>query len=158
MASGMKKVNMISQIVRLKQVVQKWKAKSCSRRRCSDSNSDSDPRTPLGCVAVLAGSSRFVIPTRFLNFPVFLDILQQKEEEFGFQKNAGPLILPCEPDFLQEVLKFLEEEEEIFRGLGLNAFVGLVSEMGLDQSTSCKENAASTSSFSPLLPNTRVYH
>ncbi|KAL0410314.1 UNVERIFIED_CONTAM: hypothetical protein Slati_3621100 [Sesamum latifolium] len=58
MAAAMKKVNMITQIVRLKQVVQRWKTKSLSRRSSllyhSSSSSDSDEptaskrRTPSG--------------------------------------------------------------------------------------------------------------
>ncbi|KAL2250948.1 auxin-induced protein 10A5-like [Sesamum indicum] len=170
MATAMKKVNMITQIVRLKQVVQRWKTKSLTRRSVlyhSSSSSDSDEptgskrRTPSGSLAVYVGPDRlrFVIPTRFLNLPVFVALLHQAEEEFGFQTTGG-LVLPCEPGFFREILRFLEEDEEKFGGVELDEFLNMVSEVGLqDQSSSCKESSASTScqhAFTPLLPKTRV--
>ncbi|KAK6139716.1 hypothetical protein DH2020_026547 [Rehmannia glutinosa] len=170
MASAIKKVNMITQIVRLRQVVQRWKTKSLTRRRSVlyyTSSSDSDEpasskrRTPSGSLAVYVGPERvrFVIPTRFLNLPVFVALLQQAEEEFGFQTTGG-LVLPCEPDFFREILRFLEEDEEKFRGVGLDEFLDMVSEVGFESFdlSSCKESSSSAAShaFTPLLPKTRV--
>ncbi|GFP98499.1 auxin-induced protein 6b [Phtheirospermum japonicum] len=74
---------MITQIVRLRHVVKRWKNKSLKRSSTlcySSSSSDTDesadahPATPSGSVAVYVGSERrrFVIPTRFLNLPVFV--------------------------------------------------------------------------------------
>ncbi|KAL0410313.1 UNVERIFIED_CONTAM: hypothetical protein Slati_3621000 [Sesamum latifolium] len=87
-------------------------------------------------------------------------LLHQAEEEFGFQTTGG-LVLPCEPGFFREILRFLEEDEEKFGGVELDEFLNMVSEVGLqDQSSSsCKESSASASShhaFAPLLPKTRV--
>ncbi|PIN12772.1 hypothetical protein CDL12_14615 [Handroanthus impetiginosus] len=170
MASAIKKVNMITQIVRLRQFVQRWKNKSLTRRsvQCYSSSSDSDEpaaakrRTPSGSLAVYVGPDRirFVIPTRFLNFPVFVALLHQAEEEFGFQTSGG-LVLPCDPDFFTEILRFLEEDEEKFRGLGLDEFLNTVSEIGLESfdQSSCKESSSSSAAshaFTPLLPKTRV--
>ncbi|KAH6818445.1 hypothetical protein C2S51_002048 [Perilla frutescens var. frutescens] len=160
MASAIKKVNMITQIVRLRQVVQRWKTKSLSRRSFS-SSSDSDEsasprcRTPSGSLAVYVGPerTRFVIPTRFLNFPVFVALLNQAEEEFGFQTTGG-LVLPCEPGFFTELLRFLDDDEEKFRGLGLDDFLNIVSDVGTDH-LSCKESSSSYA-FAPLLPKARV--
>ncbi|KAL1547924.1 auxin-induced protein X10A-like [Salvia divinorum] len=161
MAAAIKKVNMITQIVRLRQVVQRWKTKSLSRRSPS-SSSDSDEsggspkcRTPSGSLAVYIGPerSRFVIPTRFLNFPVFVALLDQAEEEFGFQTTGG-LVLLCEPGFFSQILRFLDDDEERFRGLSLDDFINIVADVSSDQ-LSCKESSSSFG-FVPLLHNTRV--
>ncbi|KAL3644245.1 hypothetical protein CASFOL_012177 [Castilleja foliolosa] len=162
MASAVKKVNMISQVVRLRQLVQRWKTKSLTRRRTalcySSSSSDSDRAagsnriTPSGCLAVYVGPglTRFVIPTRFLNLPVFVALLQQAEEEFGFQ-TAGGLALPCEPGFFSEILRFLQTDEQRFSWMGMDEFSNVISEVGLE---SCKESCSHA--FTPLLHKTRV--
>ncbi|KAL9153804.1 hypothetical protein ABFS82_10G072500 [Erythranthe guttata] len=173
-ASAMKKVNMITQIVRLRHVVQRWKTKSLTRlpdgRYSSSSDSEAPPpptstrrRTPSGSLAVYVGPNRvrFVIPTRFLNLPVFVALLNQAEEEFGFQ-TAGGLVLPCEPGFFRQVVRFLEEDEERFRWMGLDEFLNVVSEAAgsecyNERPLSCKKSSSSSSaSFTPLLPKTRV--
>ncbi|XP_047947410.1 auxin-responsive protein SAUR50-like [Salvia hispanica] len=159
MAAAIKKVNMITQIVRLRQVVQRWKTKSLSRRSPSSSSSDSDEspkcRTPSGSLAVYIGPERcrFVIPTRFLNFPVFVALLDQAEEEFGFQ-TAGGLVLLCEPAFFSQILRLLDDDEERFRGLSLEDFISIVAEFSSDN-LSCKESSSSYG-FAPLLHKTRV--
>ncbi|KAL2503247.1 auxin-responsive protein SAUR50-like [Forsythia ovata] len=153
MASAIKKVNKITQIVRLRQVVQRWKTKSLKRT------------PPPGSLAVYVGPElrRFVIPTRFLNLPVFVGLLHKAEEEFGFQTTGG-LVLPCDDGFFKEILNFLQKDEEKFGGLGLDEFLKMISEVGFepfDQSC-CKESSSSASSsrhgFSttPLLQKTRV--
>ncbi|MCD9642970.1 hypothetical protein HAX54_030068 [Datura stramonium] len=166
MASTIKKVHMITQIVRLKQVVKRWKDNSLrSRSVLSYSSSDSDEpaqtasdrrRTPSGSLAVYVGPERrrFVIPTRFLNLPVFISLLDKAEEEFGFQPTGG-LVLPCEVDFFSEILRLLDRDEQRFGHLGLDEIVMVISDVGfeaLDQS--CKE--AASHGFAPLLQNARV--
>ncbi|KAK4391942.1 Auxin-responsive protein SAUR32 [Sesamum angolense] len=103
---------------------------------------------------------RFVIPTRFLNLPVFVALLDEAEEEFGFQTTGG-LALPCDTGFFISILQLLEEDEEKFGGLGLDEFLKTVSEVGLESldQSSCKESSSSASCHSftaPLLQNTRV--
>ncbi|KAL0344938.1 UNVERIFIED_CONTAM: Auxin-induced protein X10A [Sesamum radiatum] len=172
MASAIKKVNMITQIVRLRQVVRRWKSKSLRRRTvlcyssCSsdpDEPAGSSRRTPSGSVAVYVGPERrrFVIPTRFLNLPVFVALLDEAEEEFGFQTTGG-LALPCDTGFFINILHLLEEDEEKFGGLGLDEFLKImVSEVGLESfdQSSCKESSSSASRHAftaPLLQKTRV--
>ncbi|KAL0315962.1 UNVERIFIED_CONTAM: Auxin-induced protein X10A [Sesamum calycinum] len=171
MASAIKKVNMITQIVRLRQVVRRWKSKSLRTRTvlcyssCSsdpDEPAGSSRRTPSGSVAVYVGPERrrFVIPTRFLNLPVFVALLDEAEEEFGFQTTGG-LALPCDTGFFINILQLLEEDEEKFGGLGLDEFLKTVSEVGLESldQSSCKDSSSSASCHpftAPLLQNTRV--
>ncbi|PIN18165.1 hypothetical protein CDL12_09162 [Handroanthus impetiginosus] len=163
------KVNMITPIVRLRHVVNRWKTKSFKRRAVLSYSSSSDPdepadsnnRTPSGSVAVYVGPDRrrFVIPTRFLNLPVFMALLDQAEEEFGFQTSGG-LTLPCETSFFTVILRFLEEDEEKFRGMGLEEFSKMVSEMGFHSygqpSYKAPFSPASCHGFTALLHKTRV--
>ncbi|KAL6521284.1 hypothetical protein OROGR_017853 [Orobanche gracilis] len=159
MASNVKKVNMIAQIVHLRQVVRRWKTKSLTRRRTnSDEPAGSNRKTPSGLLAIYVGPkrTRFVIPTRFLNLPIFVALLQQAEEEFGFQTTGG-LALPCEPDFFSEILRFLEDDEKRFRLMGLDEFLNVISEVGfesINDPSSCKES--SSHAFTPLLHKTRA--
>ncbi|PQP96798.1 auxin-responsive protein SAUR50 [Prunus yedoensis var. nudiflora] len=142
MATAMKKVEKIRQIVRLKQLVMRWKLTSLRRRSIlsyDDSGSfpsGSNRRIPAGFLAVYVGAERirFVIQAR------------------------GGLVLPCEVGFFKEILRFLERDESKFGRLGLEEFLKMVSEVGFD---SCKElvsNAAANSSchaFTPLLQKAR---
>ncbi|XP_059637773.1 protein SMALL AUXIN UP-REGULATED RNA 51-like [Cornus florida] len=158
MASADKKVNKITQIVRLKQVMQRWKNMSLKRRSVlsysdpdTSSESGANRRTPSGSLAVYVGAERrrFVIPTRFLNLPVFVSLLNKAEEEFGFQSNGG-LVLPSEVGFFREMLKLLERDEQRFGGLGLDEFLKVLSDVGLD---SCKDTTNSCHVLKPLLQN-----
>ncbi|GFQ04078.1 indole-3-acetic acid-induced protein arg7 [Phtheirospermum japonicum] len=145
---------MIAQIVRLRQVVQRWKTKSLRTALYYNSSS-----TPSGSLSVYVGlgRTRFVIPTRFLNLPVFVALLQQAEEEFGFQTSGG-LALPCEPDFFSEILRFLRNDEQKFRRMGLDEFLNVISEAGFESVNDmsyCKESYSHA--FTPLLHKTRVW-
>ncbi|KAG5564940.1 hypothetical protein RHGRI_000968 [Rhododendron griersonianum] len=166
MASATKNVNKISQIVRLKQVMQRWKHVSLNRlsspsrsdRFDSDSDSTGPGRrgrvTPSGRLAVYAGPERrrFVIPTRYLNLPVFLSLLDRAEEEFGFQTNGG-LVLPCEAEFFAGVVELLERDEQRYGIFGLDDFVEMFSDVGFG---SCKETQNGCGyGFRPLLQKTK---
>ncbi|XP_047320668.1 auxin-responsive protein SAUR50-like [Impatiens glandulifera] len=144
MASAVKKVNKISQIVRLKQIMLKWKNLSIKRRTvlsCIDENHHSDdfetdlsgPITPSGSVAVYVGEEhrRFVIPTRFLNLPVFVSLLDQAAEEFGFKSNRG-LSLPCEIHFFEKLIDCLENDELTYAGIELEGFLEMFVGTGDD--------------------------
>lgn len=53
---------------------------------------------PKGYLAVYVGESqkkRFVIPISYLNEPLFLDLLSQAEEEFGYDHPMGGITIPC---------------------------------------------------------------
>ncbi|XP_071699100.1 protein SMALL AUXIN UP-REGULATED RNA 12-like [Rutidosis leptorrhynchoides] len=164
-----KKRNKISQIVRLKQVMQRW------RRRCitndaftSDSDSDSDSdhdssanhqRMPsAGNLAVYVGSERrrFIIPTRFLNLPVFVSLLNKAAEEFGFQTTGG-LIIPCEVRFFKKLVKVLDQNENGFSTLDLDDFSAMFSDLSMDANSHCKDvNNSNCYTFTPLLQKARV--
>ena len=144
----------INQIVRLKQVVKKWKEMSMKLRYATsadatDTDSDTDtgmaasrPRTPSGFLAVYAGSEsereRFLIPTRYVNLPVFVTLLKRAEEEYGF-KFSGGIVVPCEIGFFRKVLEILEKDERKFGRLELDEFLKMFSEVGFD--SSCKTSS-----------------
>ncbi|KAH7848729.1 hypothetical protein Vadar_006910 [Vaccinium darrowii] len=146
---------MSSAIKYVKQAVQRWKHKSLSRLS-SDSDSGSGSSggrmiTPPGCLAIYAGAElrRFVVPTRYLKLPVFLSLLNLTEEEFGFRIDGG-LVLPCDAEFLEGVLEFLERDEHRYGGLGLDGFINMFSDVGFG---SCKERESGCGhgGFTPLL-------
>ncbi|KAJ8564514.1 hypothetical protein K7X08_000974 [Anisodus acutangulus] len=146
---------MITQIVRLKQVVKRWKNRSVLSYSSSDSDEPGSVHrgcTPSGSLAVYVGHERrrFVIPTRFLYLPVFISLLDKAEEEFGFQPSGG-LVLPCEVEFFMKILKLLDMDEHRYGVLGLDEIVMVINDVGFE---SCKE--AALNGFVPLVQNARV--
>ncbi|WOL19777.1 hypothetical protein Cni_G28579 [Canna indica] len=155
MGRAMKKVERIRQIVQLKQVMRRWKA--LSLRRIGGGHPDASAcgrPAPPGFLAVYVGAdrTRFVIPTRFINLPVFAALLQRAEEEYGFPP-AGGIALPCDPTFFCFVLDALGRDESRFRSVGHDAFLALFADLGAAASP-CRDSASY--SFSPLLPKTRA--
>nr|DAD28543.1 TPA_asm: hypothetical protein HUJ06_030011 [Nelumbo nucifera] len=47
---------------------------------------------------------RFVLELAYLSHPEFLKLLEQAEEEFGFNQK-GALAIPCRPEDLQRILR-----------------------------------------------------
>ncbi|KAK1275914.1 hypothetical protein QJS04_geneDACA004137 [Acorus gramineus] len=133
-----KKSNKITEIVRLQQMLKKWKrlavgpteANSNSSNNNSTNNkskkflkktfsfsdiSSASSEVPKGFLAVSVGEEmkRFVIPTAYLTHRAFSVLLREAEEEFGFQQE-GVLRLPCEVSVFERVLKVVEEKKEVF--------------------------------------------
>ncbi|XVE67092.1 hypothetical protein DITRI_Ditri08aG0132300 [Diplodiscus trichospermus] len=57
---------------------------------------------PKGHIAVYVGEGkkkRFVIPITYLNHPLFQDLLNRAEEEFGFNHPIGGLTIPCSEEY-----------------------------------------------------------
>lgn len=91
-------------------------AKRTLIRSLSSSNQTADSKTmdiPKGYFAVYVGESqkkRFVIPISYLNEPLFLDLLSQAEEEFGYDHPMGGITIPCSEDtFLHLTLAWVYE-------------------------------------------------
>ncbi|KAL6312508.1 hypothetical protein AAG906_001839 [Vitis piasezkii] len=130
----------INQIVRLKQVMKRWKAMSMKLRH-APLQMPLTPCTPSGFLAIYVGSEqeRFLIPTRYVNLPVFVTLLKRAEEEYGF-KFSGGIVVPCEVGFFRKVLEFLEKDEKKFGSLELDEFLKIFSEVaGFD--SSCKASS-----------------
>ncbi|MQM03605.1 hypothetical protein Taro_036395 [Colocasia esculenta] len=172
MSGAMKKVEKIRQVVKLKQVMRRWRALSLSRFHRTGSVGDvgggggsgGGRPVPPGTLAVYVGAERrrFVIPTRFLGFPVFAALLKQAEEEFGFS-SAGGLVLPCCAELFRRVLEMLDMDEDRFKEMPLEGFVTLGGVGGAESFdfSCCRDElgaaeAGSYNGFSPLLQNARV--
>uniref|UniRef100_A0A6N2KBG4 Uncharacterized protein n=1 Tax=Salix viminalis TaxID=40686 RepID=A0A6N2KBG4_SALVM len=69
---------------------------------------------PKGCLAVMVGQGeeqqRFVIPVIYINHPLFMELLKEAEEEFGFDQ-AGPITIPCHVEEFRNVQGMIEEEK-----------------------------------------------
>ncbi|KAI5684091.1 hypothetical protein M9H77_05319 [Catharanthus roseus] len=64
-----------------------------------DENGTSLPHdVPKGHFAVYVGEnrSRYIIPISWLAYPEFQNLLQQAEEEFGFNYHDNGLTIPCD--------------------------------------------------------------
>ncbi|KAJ4702090.1 Auxin-responsive protein [Melia azedarach] len=106
MSVGLGKCSKIRHIVRLRQMLRRWRNKA----RMSAKGIPSD--VPAGHVAVCVGTScrRFVVRATYLNHPVFKKLLVQAEEEYGFT-NQGPLAIPCDESVFEEVIRFISRSE-----------------------------------------------
>ena len=104
MAGSVGKCSKIRHIVRLRQMLRRWrnKARLSSASRCVPSD------VPSGHVAVCVGSEcrRFVVRASYLNHPILSNLLVQAEEEYGFV-NQGPLVIPCEESVFEEAIRFI---------------------------------------------------
>nr|AMQ09568.1 small auxin up regulated protein [Boehmeria nivea] len=111
MSSGVAKCSKIRHIVRLRQMLRRWRNKA----RVSANRGGSVPSdVPAGHVAVSVGSScrRFVVRATHLNHPFFQKLLSQAEEEYGFATHSsGPLAIPCDESFFEEVLRYIARSD-----------------------------------------------
>ncbi|XP_021721158.1 auxin-induced protein 10A5-like [Chenopodium quinoa] len=114
--NGFQKCNKIRHIVRLRQMLRRWRNKAAQRRIPSD--------VPAGHVAVTVGSNsrRFVVRASYLNHPVIRKLLVQAEEEFGFVNQTGPLSIPCDEYLFEEIIRFLNRSDSKGRFVNLEDF------------------------------------
>ncbi|KAK9690982.1 hypothetical protein RND81_09G168600 [Saponaria officinalis] len=100
----------IRRIVRVSQMVIRWrkKASSCRKIKCVPSD------VPPGHVAVIVGESRrrFVVRAKFLNHPLFRNLLSKAEDECGFDNNDGPIFIPCDESAFEDVLRVVTRSSE----------------------------------------------
>jgi len=132
-----KKSNKITDIVRLQQILKKWKKVAANASNNNNTSSSSSgnkgikflKRTlsftdvsisnsnvdivPKGFLAVCVGKElkRFIIPMDYLKHQAFEVLLQEAEEEFGFQQE-GVLKIPCQVSMFEKILKVVEDKKE----------------------------------------------
>ena len=75
-----------------------------------------------GYLAVYAGKEeelleRFVIPVAYLDHPLFLKLLHNAEEEFGFNYPNARLTLPCDPAVLASIIDVVRHNGNNFHGV-----------------------------------------
>jgi len=68
---------------------------------------------PHGCFPVHVGAERerFVVKTKYVNHPLFQKLLEEAEQEYGFDCD-GPIWLPCNVDLFYKVLAEMDDEEK----------------------------------------------
>ncbi|KAJ9167565.1 hypothetical protein P3X46_019187 [Hevea brasiliensis] len=127
------KSNKIREIVRLQQILKKWRKLATSsnptttttnngssksikflKRTLSLSETTSGNAVPKGYLAVCVGEElrRFIIPTEYLGHRAFHLLLREAEEEFGFQQ-TGVLRIPCEVAVFESILNLVEEKKDV---------------------------------------------
>ncbi|KAI8021317.1 Auxin-responsive protein SAUR50 [Camellia lanceoleosa] len=116
MSPGIGKYNQIRHIVRIRQMLRRWRKKAAAAAAGS-SRSD----VPAGHVAICVGRSnkRFVVRATYLNHPTFKNLLVQAEEEYGFT-NQGPLVLPCDESVFEEILRVVSLSDSANSGRFVN--------------------------------------
>ncbi|GKV21017.1 hypothetical protein SLEP1_g31052 [Rubroshorea leprosula] len=100
MSAGSGKSWKIRCIVRVRQMLKRWRTKACLMD------------VPAGHMAVVVGanSRRFVIPMSHLNHPMFRYLLAKTEEEYGFTNN-GLLTIPCDESLFEEIIRAISSSD-----------------------------------------------
>ncbi|KAL4585205.1 hypothetical protein LXL04_009820 [Taraxacum kok-saghyz] len=100
----------IRHIVRVRQMLCRWRRRATSSSPSSRRLLSSD--VPAGHIAICVGSNcrRFIVRATYLNHPVFQRLLAEAEEEYGFY-NKGPLTIPCEESEFEEILRLVSRPE-----------------------------------------------
>ncbi|XP_052176002.1 auxin-responsive protein SAUR50-like [Diospyros lotus] len=180
MDSSSSKSMKIRDIVRLQQLLKKWKKlatnapKNSTKRITSTAAaaaanngktmkflkrtlSFSDDVVPKGFLAVCVGKElkRFIIPMEYLGHRAFGILLREAEEEFGFQQE-GVLKIPCEVAVFKKILKMVEEKRDVFslHENGLGGGGGEIMETGVNGacfSPDCDLIASPSTSHHPQL-------
>ncbi|KAF8110838.1 hypothetical protein N665_0078s0032 [Sinapis alba] len=110
-----KKSNKIREIVKLQQILKKWRkvahaSKQANNKIDDEENSNKLNRTGSGSGNARKEEKRYKIPTEYLSHQAFHALLREAEEEFGFQQ-AGVLKIPCEVAVFESILKIMEDNK-----------------------------------------------
>ncbi|KAL8253200.1 hypothetical protein R6Q59_036893 [Mikania micrantha] len=73
-------------------------------------------KIPKGCMTVTVGhedeeQKRFIIPVMYLNHPLFMELLKEAEDEYGFHYH-GPINFHCHFSILKSVTLSIVESRE----------------------------------------------
>lgn len=66
---------------------------------------------PKGHIPIYVGDNktRFIVPLSYLSHPLFQDLLQDAEDEFGFNHSMGGLTIPCSQETFFELASELDQ-------------------------------------------------
>uniref|UniRef100_A0A5B7BIG1 Putative auxin-induced protein 15A-like n=1 Tax=Davidia involucrata TaxID=16924 RepID=A0A5B7BIG1_DAVIN len=72
---------------------------------------------PKGCLAIKVGlqagdreQQRFVVPVIYFNHPLFMQLLKEAEEEYGFDQK-GTISIPCHVEEFRYVQGIIDKEQ-----------------------------------------------
>ncbi|GMH22523.1 hypothetical protein Nepgr_024366 [Nepenthes gracilis] len=73
---------------------------------------------PKGYLAIKVGGQgeqqqRFVVPVLYLNHPLFVRLLKEAEEEYGFDQK-GAITIPCHVEEFQYVQGMIDKQASLF--------------------------------------------
>ncbi|XP_022954048.1 auxin-responsive protein SAUR50-like [Cucurbita moschata] len=122
-----KKSNKIRDIVRLQQILKRWKRLANGEKSGGGGGGGGNDKllkttggfvtedVPKGYLAVCVGEEhkRFVIPTHYLTHQAFRILLREAEEEFGFHQQ-GVLQIPCHVSVFQDILNSVQPNHHQF--------------------------------------------
>ncbi|KAL2321393.1 hypothetical protein Fmac_030362 [Flemingia macrophylla] len=93
-------------------------------RLCGPVSSYSKSKDPNGSIGVYVGRERkrFVIPARFVNLPVFMNLFDISEEEFGYQ-SKGAIVLHCDAYFFDQIVRRLKKDQQKYGQFSLQQFL-----------------------------------
>jgi len=71
---------------------------------------------PKGCLAIKVGQGddqqRFVVPVMYFNHPLFMQLLKEAEEEYGFDQK-GTITIPCHVEQFRNVRGIIDSEKSL---------------------------------------------
>ncbi|TXG48542.1 hypothetical protein EZV62_024417 [Acer yangbiense] len=72
---------------------------------------------PKGCLAIMVGhegeeQQKFVVPVIYINHPLFMQLLKEAEEEYGFD-HTGPITLPCHVEEFRTVQGIIGRDKSV---------------------------------------------
>ncbi|KAF5451797.1 hypothetical protein F2P56_026868 [Juglans regia] len=71
---------------------------------------------PKGCLAIKVGQGeeqqRFVVPVIYFNHPLFMQLLKEAEEEYGFDQK-GTITIPCHVEEFRYVQGMIDREKSL---------------------------------------------
>ncbi|XP_073525962.1 uncharacterized protein [Phyllobates terribilis] len=70
---------------------------------------------PKGCLAIKVGGEgaeqeRFIVPVIYFNHPLFLNLLKEAEEEYGF-RHKGAITIPCHVNEFRHVQGIIDKDK-----------------------------------------------
>jgi len=73
---------------------------------------------PKGCLAIKVGQAeeeqqRFVVPVFYFNHPLFMRLLKEAEEEYGFDQK-GTITIPCHVEEFRYIQGLIDQEKSSF--------------------------------------------
>lgn len=77
---------------------------------------------PKGCLAIRVGQAeedrqRFVVPVFYFNHPLFMRLLKEAEEEYGFDQK-GTITIPCHVEDFRYIRGLIDREKSSFHHHG----------------------------------------
>ena len=80
---------------------------------------------PKGFMAIKVGQGedqqRFVVPVMYFNHPLFIQLLKEAEEEYGFDQK-GTITIPCHVEEFRNVRGLIDRSKNLHQHVG---FFGL---------------------------------